>query len=159
MRFEPQRQQPHRRGRTAVAAGTLLDTPRERALVSLAFAAQPLRAIDRRGHGLIGEAVLWTGELIGQTFQMAMYHPNHPGGGYERVNRVQAFDPPSAISREPGQDTGHGKLSFGGRGVALRSHAGRDSVRKTWDAASAQFPPFPPDHLVNSLVQLAQLAT
>jgi hypothetical protein len=45
---------------------------------------------------------------------MAMYHANHPDGNYQMANRVQVFDPPRAISWEPGQDTGDGRLRFGG---------------------------------------------
>jgi hypothetical protein len=50
----------------------------------------------------------------GQIFRISMYHPNHPDGDYETANRVQVFDPPSAISRQPGYDAGDGTLGFGG---------------------------------------------
>src|SRR5712671_3265678 len=50
----------------------------------------------------------------GQVFRMAMYHAGHPDGNYQMANRVQVFDPPQAISWEPGQDTGDGSLRFGG---------------------------------------------
>ena len=39
---------------------------------------------------------------IGQVFRIAMYHPNHPNGSYEMANRVEVFDPPSAIAWQPG---------------------------------------------------------
>jgi hypothetical protein len=86
------------------------------------------------------------------------------------VNRVQAFDPPSAISWEPGQDAGDGNLSFGGWVWRYDlTPAGPSKTRVTlsydWSAVPdsvrehLQFPPFPPDHLGNSLGHLAQLAT
>src|SRR5881275_2706477 len=50
----------------------------------------------------------------GQIFRMSMYHPNHPDGTYQTANRVQVFDPPSAISWETGYDAGDGTLGFGG---------------------------------------------
>ena len=37
-----------------------------------------------------------------------MYNDNVPGGHYRMANRVQVFDPPRAISWEPGMDTGDG---------------------------------------------------
>jgi hypothetical protein len=43
-----------------------------------------------------------------------MYHPNHPDASYRLANRVQVFDPPNAVSWEPGQDTDDGSLTFGG---------------------------------------------
>jgi hypothetical protein len=49
-----------------------------------------------------------------QTFHMAMYHESHPDGGYQMVSRVQVFDPPSALSWEPGHYTSDGSLHFGG---------------------------------------------
>ena len=50
----------------------------------------------------------------GQIFWMDMYHPDHPDGEYRTANRVQVLDRPSAISWEPGYDTGDGTLAFGG---------------------------------------------
>lgn len=44
----------------------------------------------------------------GQVFRMAMYNDNVPGGHYRMANRVQVFDPPCAISWEPGMYTGDG---------------------------------------------------
>ena len=37
-----------------------------------------------------------------------MYNDNVPGGHYRMANRVQVFDPPRAISWEPGMGTGDG---------------------------------------------------
>jgi hypothetical protein len=45
---------------------------------------------------------------------MAMYHAGHPDGSYQMANQVQVFDPPHAISWEPGQDSGDGDLRSGG---------------------------------------------
>ena len=30
----------------------------------------------------------------GQTFRMAMFHPQHPNGNYEMANRIEVLDPP-----------------------------------------------------------------
>jgi len=38
----------------------------------------------------------------GQIFRVAMYHENHPDGGYEMCNLVLAFEPPRVISWKPG---------------------------------------------------------
>lgn len=105
----------------------------------------------------------------GQIFRMAMYHPGHPNGDYEMHNRVQVFDPPRAISWEPGYDTGDGTLGFGG--WIWRYDLAPLSVSETevtlsydWSAVpdlvrqtGPRFPPFPPDHLANSLTHLAEL--
>lgn len=105
----------------------------------------------------------------GQVFRMAMYHPNHPDGNYEMANLVQVFDPPHVISWKPGYDSGDGNLGFGGwiwrYDLAPR---GRKETEVTlsydWSAVPAQvregfpaFPPFPPEHLDNSLTHLAKL--
>jgi uncharacterized protein YndB with AHSA1/START domain len=106
----------------------------------------------------------------GQIFRIAMYHENHPNGSYEMANKVHAFDPPNAISWEPGQDTDEGKLTFGGWiwGYELTS-VGPDAteVRLTYDWSAVPqparehigFPPFPREHLDNSLKHLAEIAT
>ena len=104
----------------------------------------------------------------GQVFRMAMYHPNHPDGNYQMANRVQAFDPPRAISWEPGQDTGDGNLQFGGwvwrYDLAPAETSGtKVTLYYDWSAVPETlrqhigFPPFPPDHLSNSLAHLADL--
>jgi uncharacterized protein YndB with AHSA1/START domain len=104
----------------------------------------------------------------GQIFRVAMYHENHPDGGYEMSNRVQVFDPPHTISWEPGYHTDDGGLGFGGwiwRYDLAPEGPDKTSVTLTydWSAVPEQlrqhigFPPFPPDHLGNSLANLAQL--
>jgi hypothetical protein len=99
---------------------------------------------------------------------MAMYHANHPDGNYQMANRVQVFDPPHAISREPGQDTGDGSLRFGvWRYDLTPAGPSGDKVTLSYDWSAVPgflrqhigFPPFPPDHLGNSLVHLADLVT
>jgi hypothetical protein len=97
-----------------------------------------------------------------------MYHANHPDGNYQMANRVQVFDPPRAISWEPGQDTGDGNLRFGGwvwrYDLAPAATSGtKVTLYYDWSAVPEflrqhiEFPPFPPDHLGNSLAHLADL--
>jgi hypothetical protein len=106
----------------------------------------------------------------GQMFRMAMYHPNHPDGGYRMANRVLVFDPPSAISWEPGHYTDDGSVGFGGwfwRYDLAPTGQGATRVTLTYDWSAVPgslrehigFPPFGPDHLDNSLAHLAELAT
>jgi hypothetical protein len=106
----------------------------------------------------------------GQVFRMVMYHPDHPDGTYQTANLVTVFDAPAAIAWKPGYDTGDGSLGFGGwewrydltpagpRGTEITLSydwsAVADDVR-----AYLTFPPFPPDHLANSLAHLAALVT
>jgi Polyketide cyclase / dehydrase and lipid transport len=127
-------------------------------------------AID--GTGWVTKA-LDTGPLTasGQIFRMAMYHANHPNGTYEMANRVAVYDPPRAISWEPGQDVaGDGKLQFGGwiwRYDLVPVGPAGTEVTLTYDWSAVppflrehiQFPPFPVDHLENSLHHLAELTT
>jgi len=104
----------------------------------------------------------------GQIFRMAMYHPNHPDGNYQMANRVQVFDPPHAISWEPGHYTGDGSLRFGGwiwRYDLTPAGPSETTVTLSYDWSAVpgvyrqhiQFPPFSPDHLANSLAHLAAL--
>lgn len=104
----------------------------------------------------------------GQIFRMTMYHPNHPDGTYQIANRVKVFEPPSTISWEPGYDTGDGTLSFGGwvwRYDLVPDDPSNTRVTLSYDWSAVPdpvrqhigFPPFPPDHLDNSLAHLAEL--
>jgi hypothetical protein len=104
----------------------------------------------------------------GQVIRMAMYHPDHPDGAYQVANRVQVFDPPSAIAWEPGQDTDDGGLSFGGwvwRYDLTPAGPSETKVTLSYDWSAVPdvvrehigFPPFPTDHLGNSLAHLAEL--
>jgi hypothetical protein len=107
---------------------------------------------------------------VGQIFRMAMYHPNHPDGGYQTANQVQVLDRPNAISWKPGYDTGDGTLGFGGwiwryDLMPAAPHGTAVTLSYDWSAVPGSvrehifFPPFPPDHLSNSLAHLADLAT
>lgn len=105
----------------------------------------------------------------GQIFRMAMYHAGHPNGNYEMANRVQVFDPPHAISWEPGSDLGDGGIRFWGwiwrYDLAPRSQSETEvTLSYDWSAVpedvrqtGPKFPPFPADHLDNSLARLAEL--
>jgi hypothetical protein len=106
----------------------------------------------------------------GQVFRMAMYHPNsnYPDGTYHTANRVQIFDPPNAIAWEPGQDTDDGGLSFAGwvwRYDLTAVGPSETTVTLSYDWSAVPdvirehigFPPFPPEHLDNSLAHLAEL--
>ena len=104
----------------------------------------------------------------GQIFRMPMYHPGHPDGNYETANRVEVFDPPSAISWKTGYDADDGTVRFGGwkwrYDLTPAGTAGTTvTLSYDWSAASEStrerigFPPFPADHLANSLAHLTEL--
>jgi uncharacterized protein YndB with AHSA1/START domain len=149
-----------------VSATTIIDAPAE---AIFAVLADPARHAAIDGTGWVGEPL--DGQPLtaaGQVFRMAMYHANHPDGNYQMANRVQVFDPPRAISWEPGQDTGDGNLRFGGWVWRYDlAPAGTSGTKVTlyydWSAVPEflrqhiEFPPFPPDHLGNSLAHLADL--
>jgi hypothetical protein len=149
-----------------VSASLVINAPAEAVFAVLADPAQHA-AID--GTGWVCETV--GGERLtdaGQIFRMSMYHPNHPNGKYETANRVEAFDPPRAISWKTGYDPGDGTLRFGGWFWRYDlAPAGPSSTTVTltydWSACSEAtrerigFPPFPPEHLGNSLAHLAGL--
>lgn len=95
---------------------------------------------------------------------MAIY-VGHPDRDYQMANRVQVLDPPHVISWEPGQDTGDG-LRLGGwawRYDLAPAGPSRTTVTLSYDWPAVPrflrqhiaFPPFPPDHLGNSLTHLA----
>ena len=152
----------------SVSATTVIKAPAEAIFAVLADPAQHA-AIDGTG---------WVRESLdnkpltsaGQIFRISMYHPKAQDGNYEMANRVQVFDPPSAISWEPGQDTGDGTLRFGGwiwRYDLTPAGASKTTVTLSYDWSAVPdslrehigFPPFPPDHLSNSLAHLAELVT
>src|SRR5205823_2447559 len=96
----------------SLSATTIIHAPAE---VIFAVVADPTKHAAIDGTGWVREP-LDSKPLTaaGQVFRMAMYHPNHPDGDYRVANRVRVFDPPNAISWEPGQDTDDGNLTFGG---------------------------------------------
>jgi hypothetical protein len=105
----------------------------------------------------------------GQMFRMAMYHPNHPDGSYRIANRVEVFEPPTAVAWKPGYYQDDGSVGFGGwswRYDLAPAGPAATSVTLTYDWSEVSdatrehigFPPFPPDHLDNSLTHLAELA-
>ena len=105
----------------------------------------------------------------GQVFRMAMYHPNHPDKDYRIANLVEVFDEPRAIAWKPGTESAEtGELSFGGwiwRYDLEATGPSRTTVTLTYDWSAVgpevreylQFPPFPPDHLDNSLQHLSDI--
>lgn len=105
----------------------------------------------------------------GQVFRMAMYHENHPDGDYRIANLVEVFDEPRAIAWRPGTESPEtGELSFGGwiwRYDLEAIGPSRTTVTLTYDWGAVapdvreylEFPPFPPDHLDNSLQHLTDL--
>jgi hypothetical protein len=126
-------------------------------------------AIDGTGR-VRGSLDKQTLTAAGEIFRVAMYHENHPDGEYEMANRVQVIDRPTVISWEPGYDAGDGTLAFGGwiwRYDLAPAGPSRTTVTLTYDWSAVPttlrdhigFPPFPPEHLGNSLARLAELAT
>src|SRR3984885_10881730 len=95
-----------------VSATTIIDALAEAVFAVLADPAKHA-AID--GTGWVRESL--DGQPLtaaGQGFRIAMELAHHTDGNYEMANRVQVFDPPRAISWEPGQEAGDGSLGFGG---------------------------------------------
>ena len=150
----------------SVSATTVINAPAEAIFAVLADPAKHA-AIDGTG---------WVRETLdskpltasGQIFRMSMYHPNHPNGSYQMDNRVEAFDPPRAVSWKPGYKDDDGVLRFGGwiwRYDLTPAGPSSTSVTLTYDWSAAPdsirehigFPPFPPEHLSNSLAHLAEL--
>jgi hypothetical protein len=106
---------------------------------------------------------------VGQIFRMDMYHPGHPDGDYQVVNKVVVLDPPCAIGWLTGTEKGDGQLEFGGwiwRYDLAPLGPSETEVTLTYDWSEVpqfrreyiQFPPFGPEHLTNSLHHLAELA-
>jgi uncharacterized protein YndB with AHSA1/START domain len=151
----------------SVSATMIISAPAEAIFAVLADPAKHA-AID--GTGAVRET-LESEPLTaaGQIFRMSMYHPNHPDGNYQMANLVEVFDPPSTISWKPGYDAGDGTLSYGGWIWRYDlAPAGPSSTAVTlsydWSAVPDSvrehigFPPFPPEHLGNSLAHLSMMA-
>ncbi|MER5946774.1 SRPBCC domain-containing protein [Streptomyces sp. NPDC001904] len=105
----------------------------------------------------------------GQVFRMGMYHPGHPDGTYRTANRVHVLEPPHAIGWFTGTEQEDGSLRFGGwywRYDLAPLGPDRTEVTLTYDWSAVPdsvreyvgFPPFPPEHLPDSLHHLASLA-
>lgn len=112
----------------------------------------------------------------GQTFRVAMYHDGHPNKDYEMANRVVVFDRPRAIGWQPGAEPKHipghqgpddGTIEYGGWvwRYDLEPVGDQTEVTLTYDWSRVpphnrdiEFPPFDPEHLDNSLKNLAELA-
>jgi uncharacterized protein YndB with AHSA1/START domain len=146
---------------------TTVNAPAEKVFSVLADPATH-EAIDGTGwvrEPLDGDRLTQTGQI----FRMRMYHDNHPDKFYEMANKVIAFEPDRAIGWKPGQEGEDGALEFGGWtwGYGLEP-VGAQQTQVTltydWSAVPAQlrehieFPPFPVEHLDNSLANLAKLA-
>ncbi|MGI5216815.1 polyketide cyclase [Nocardia sp. CA-290969] len=106
---------------------------------------------------------------VGQVFRMDMYHPNHPNGGYRVANQVYVLEAPRIIGWRTGEEKDGGRLEFGGwtwRYDLTSWSPSETEVTLTYDWSAVpqyireylQFPPFRPDHLIDSLRHLAQLA-
>jgi hypothetical protein len=151
-----------------VSATTIIDAP---ATVIFAVLTDPIKHAAIDGTGWVREPVdSQPLTAAGQVFRMGMYHANHPDGDYQMANRVRVFDPPRAISWEPGQHAEDGSLGFGGwiwryDLVSAGPSGTRVTLSYDWSAVPSflrqhiRFPPFPPDHLRNSLAHLDGLVT
>ncbi len=104
----------------------------------------------------------------GQVFRMDMYHP--AGGDYRVANKVHVINAPHTIGWLTGQEKAGGRLEF--RSWCWRYDLAPLGPAETevtlgydWSAvpesirADIRFPPFGPEHLINSLRHLAELAT
>lgn len=152
----------------SMSATTTVDASAETVFAALAD-PRTHAAVD--GTGWVRESLDGT-NITGadQIFRMAMYHSNHPNGHYEMANRVRAFDRPRTISWEPGQDADDGTVQYGGwiwRYDLTPLDPSRTRVELTYDWSAVPqflrdnigFPPFPREHLVNSLNNLAEIVT
>jgi hypothetical protein len=149
-----------------VSATTVINAPAE---AIFAVLADPAKHAGIDGTGWVREALDREPlTAAGQIFRMSMYHPNHPDGAYQMANRVQAFDAPSTVAWEPGNEASDGTISFPGwiwRYDLTPAGPSTTEVTLTYDWSAVPgpirehigFPPFPPDHLVNSLAHLATL--
>lgn len=102
---------------------------------------------------------------VGQVFRMAMHLRGH---SYQTANEIQVIDPPRAIGWRTGSEK-DGGLSFGGwfwRYDLAPAGPSETEVTLTYDWSAVPqsvreyltFPAFGPDHLINSLRHLAEIA-
>lgn len=150
-----------------VSAATTIDAAPDAVFAVL---ADPTKHADIDGTGWVSEALDRVRiAAVGQVFRMGMYHANHPDKNYATANLVEVYDPPWVIAWKPGTaspDTG--ELRFGGwiwRYDLAATGPSRTTVTLTYDWSEVapdvreylRFPPFPHDHLDNSLRHLADL--
>ena len=153
----------------SVSATKIINAPAD---AIFAVLADPTKHAAIDGTGWVREPLDETQRLTaaGQVFRMAMYNANMPGGNYRMASRVKEFDPPRAISWEPGMDPGDGSAQPGGwiwRYDLVPASPSSTEVTLTYDWSSVAepvrqgipFPPFPSEHLSNSLAHLATLVT
>jgi hypothetical protein len=152
---------------TSVSATAIIDASAE---VIFAILADPAKHAAIDGTGWVVESLgSQPIAAAGQIFRMTMYHPNHPDGNYEMANRIEVFEPPTAICWKPGYDADDGSLRFGGwtwRYDLTPAGPSQTEVKLTYDWSAVPmptrehigFPPFPSDHLGSSLAHLAELA-
>lgn len=153
----------------SVSATTTIGASAEAVFVVL---ADPARHATIDGTGWVREAVDPRPiTALGQVFRIGMFHPEHPEGNYEMHNLVIDFVQDRVIAWRPGfvADERSGELGFGGWTWRYDlTPRGTDACEVThtydWSAVGPQprehldFPPFPPDHLANSLDHLAEMA-
>jgi uncharacterized protein YndB with AHSA1/START domain len=104
----------------------------------------------------------------GQIFRMSMYHPKHPDKNYQTDNRITVYEPARAIAWQTGPAVDGEEFRPGGwvwrYDLTPAGTGTRVELSYDWSAVSAEvreylsFPPFPPEHLSNSLRHLAKLA-
>ena len=138
-----------------------------------AVLADPARHAAIDGTGWVCEAIdVQPITASGQIFRMNMFHPEHPDGNYEMHNLVLDFEQDRVIAWRPGfvEDASTGELGFGGwtwrYDLSPRGEHACEVVHTyDWSAVGPgprehlEFPPFPEDHLANSLDHLGDLAT
>jgi uncharacterized protein YndB with AHSA1/START domain len=106
---------------------------------------------------------------VGQVFRMDMYHSGHPDGNYRTASKVAVLDPSHVIGWLTGTEKDDGQLELGGwiwRYDLVPLGPSETEVTLTYDWSGVPqyirdrgipFPPFGPEHLINSLHHLAEL--
>lgn len=150
----------------SVSATRTLPAP---AAAVFAVLADPSRHAGIDGTGWVTSAVD-AGRItaVGQLFRMAMFHPDHPDGGYETVNEVTALEEGRVVAWRTGYvEPESGELRFGGwwwRYDLAVVDATRTEVTLTHDWSDVgpgpreylTFPVFADGHLERSLEHLAE---
>jgi hypothetical protein len=150
-----------------VSASLVLATP---ATTVFAVLADPAAHAAIDGTGWVREPVERARLAeVGQLFRMDMHHGDHPDSDYRVINKVVVFDAPRTIGWLTGYEKSDGTPEFGGwiwryDLVPLGPSETEATLGYDWSAVPPstreriQFPPFGPDHLVNSLHHLSGLA-